>query len=546
MGRRTARGPRRPRVVWHVHDYVGTRPATARFLRWSVRHCDAVVANSRASPRTCTRRSSVGAGRRGAQRGRPAALHPVGRAARSRSAGGTAACADGHVFASAWSARSADGRGTRRFSTPSRASAETPSVRAYVIGGALVPHGRQPVHARGTARTTPTRSGSRGRVGFTGFVEAADEAIRALDIVVHASTAPEPFGLVIAEAMACGRAVIASDAGGAREIFTPGVDALAHTPGDSRGAGRAASRELAARSRAARPAWRARRGRRRNAASIARAWPPILRPVYHEPAARGVLMRDPSRLQRQPLRRDRGDSRRRSRVAAEPASVQPRIRAVLRGPVSAELDAAGAAVHQLGTGSHAPAAQRCRGAARARRARPGRHLRSRHLSRAVEPGHVRRRCSARGLPLVFWAHDVMTGRHWTERLARRAAPDLAICNSHFTRRSLARCTRRPVGRRVRAGRTAAACRLTRSAALRASLETHAGSRGRRAGMPQRGVEGARAAARRARGSPRRPGWIWWQVGGAQRPHERAFLARLRVKAARERDRRSRPLAWRAH
>ena len=36
----------RPRVVWHVHDYVGTRPATARFLRWSVRHCDAVVANS--------------------------------------------------------------------------------------------------------------------------------------------------------------------------------------------------------------------------------------------------------------------------------------------------------------------------------------------------------------------------------------------------------------------------------------------------------------------------------------------------------------------
>ena len=36
----------RPRVVWHVHDYLGTRPATARFLRWSVRSCDAIVTNS--------------------------------------------------------------------------------------------------------------------------------------------------------------------------------------------------------------------------------------------------------------------------------------------------------------------------------------------------------------------------------------------------------------------------------------------------------------------------------------------------------------------
>ena len=76
-------------------------------------------------------------------------------------------------------------------------------------------------------------NGLAGRVGFTGFVDNVDEAIRALDIVVHASTAPEPFGLVIAEAMACARAVIASDAGGAREVFTRGVDALGHPPGDS-------------------------------------------------------------------------------------------------------------------------------------------------------------------------------------------------------------------------------------------------------------------------------------------------------------------------
>jgi glycosyltransferase involved in cell wall biosynthesis len=57
--------------------------------------------------------------------------------------------------------------------------------------------------------------------------------MRALDVVVHASTEPEPFGLVIAEAMACGRAVIAANAGGAAELVTPGVDALVHRPGDA-------------------------------------------------------------------------------------------------------------------------------------------------------------------------------------------------------------------------------------------------------------------------------------------------------------------------
>ena len=71
------------------------------------------------------------------------------------------------------------------------------------------------------------------RVGFTGFIDRPSQALRALDIVVHASTEPEPFGLVIAEGMACARPVIVSRAGGAAEIATDGVDALAVTPGDA-------------------------------------------------------------------------------------------------------------------------------------------------------------------------------------------------------------------------------------------------------------------------------------------------------------------------
>jgi glycosyltransferase involved in cell wall biosynthesis len=57
--------------------------------------------------------------------------------------------------------------------------------------------------------------------------------MRALDVVVHASVNPEPFGRVIIEAMALERAVIASAAGGASEIVEHGISGLVHRPGDA-------------------------------------------------------------------------------------------------------------------------------------------------------------------------------------------------------------------------------------------------------------------------------------------------------------------------
>ena len=59
-----------------------------------------------------------------------------------------------------------------------------------------------------------------------------------LDVAVHASTRPEPFGLTIAEAMGCGKPVVVAAAGGAAELFTPGHDGLGHAPGDASGVGR--------------------------------------------------------------------------------------------------------------------------------------------------------------------------------------------------------------------------------------------------------------------------------------------------------------------
>lgn len=53
------------------------------------------------------------------------------------------------------------------------------------------------------------------------------------DVVVSASTVPEGFGRVIAEALAMGRPVVASDHGGARETVIPGRTGWLVPPGDA-------------------------------------------------------------------------------------------------------------------------------------------------------------------------------------------------------------------------------------------------------------------------------------------------------------------------
>jgi glycosyltransferase involved in cell wall biosynthesis len=57
---------------------------------------------------------------------------------------------------------------------------------------------------------------------FTGFRKDIPEVIQLLDVVVHASVKPEPFGRVIAEGMAMGKPVVASMNGGPLEIIQDG------------------------------------------------------------------------------------------------------------------------------------------------------------------------------------------------------------------------------------------------------------------------------------------------------------------------------------
>jgi glycosyltransferase involved in cell wall biosynthesis len=103
-------------------------------------------------------------------------------------------------------------------------------VRWFIVGGPIYQTAAQFTEAE--LRAEAASRGLAGRVGFVPFAADPVSVYRSLDVVVHASTQPEPFGLTVAEAMACGRAVAVSAAGGAAELFADGVDALAVGPGN--------------------------------------------------------------------------------------------------------------------------------------------------------------------------------------------------------------------------------------------------------------------------------------------------------------------------
>jgi glycosyltransferase involved in cell wall biosynthesis len=59
------------------------------------------------------------------------------------------------------------------------------------------------------------------------------EVMAALDVFVHTSVRPEPFGLVLVEAMATMKPVVAANAGGVPEVVEDGVTGLLVPPGDA-------------------------------------------------------------------------------------------------------------------------------------------------------------------------------------------------------------------------------------------------------------------------------------------------------------------------
>lgn len=102
-------------------------------------------------------------------------------------------------------------------------------LRFYVIGGPVYRTPGSEVTTAELERWIRER-GLGAHIGLVPFQSDPAAAHRALDVVVHASERPEPFGRTIVEAMATGRAVVVARQGGAVELFTDGEDALGYDP----------------------------------------------------------------------------------------------------------------------------------------------------------------------------------------------------------------------------------------------------------------------------------------------------------------------------
>jgi glycosyltransferase involved in cell wall biosynthesis len=103
-----------------------------------------------------------------------------------------------------------------------------PDLRLLIVGG--VSDG-EPEYMD-ECRQIAEQSGYAERIEFTGMVTDVTSYYRRCSIVVHASIQPEPFGMVIIEAMAEGRPVVASTLGAAPEILEEGVDGYIVDPHD--------------------------------------------------------------------------------------------------------------------------------------------------------------------------------------------------------------------------------------------------------------------------------------------------------------------------
>jgi glycosyltransferase involved in cell wall biosynthesis len=220
-------------LVWHVHDFLTTRLLSRGLLRLAGRRVSGVIAVSDAV--------AADAGRLLPKRPVVAVPNAIDldaftptatRADLDRLAG--AAEDVGRVVRVGLVATFATWKGHDVFlDAAARITNSRPELplRFYIVGGPIYQTRAQ--WSLEQLRRLAGRRGLADRVRFVPFQPNPAGVYTALDVVVHASTRPEPFGLTIAEAMACGRAVVVSRGGGAAELFTEGHDAVGVTPGDA-------------------------------------------------------------------------------------------------------------------------------------------------------------------------------------------------------------------------------------------------------------------------------------------------------------------------
>ena len=114
-------------------------------------------------------------------------------------------------------------KGHEVFLEVARAVADrVPRARFVVVGGSIYEtHGHAGYPE--TLRQKTAALGLSDRVRFLGIIDDIADLLAGLDVLVHTPTAPEPFGRVLAEAMAVGRPVVAARCGGIPEVVEDGV-----------------------------------------------------------------------------------------------------------------------------------------------------------------------------------------------------------------------------------------------------------------------------------------------------------------------------------
>jgi glycosyltransferase involved in cell wall biosynthesis len=204
-------------VIWHIRDRIAVDylPAPAvRLIRTLARRLPAaVLANSSATLATLP-------GVRGTIAPSPVAMEGATIGERGGSGplrigmlGRLASWKGQHVFLEAFASAFPEG-----------------TERAILIGSSLFAHD----DAYGAdLRRLAARLGIADRVTFSGFREDVAAELSRLDMLVHASVAPEPFGRVVVEGMATGLPVIATGQGGPAEIIENEVNGLLVPPNDS-------------------------------------------------------------------------------------------------------------------------------------------------------------------------------------------------------------------------------------------------------------------------------------------------------------------------
>ncbi|WP_013588580.1 glycosyltransferase family 4 protein [Paraburkholderia phenoliruptrix] len=217
-------------VVWYQHDIL-TREHFGRVqlavVKWAVRLAvDQVIVNSRASAKSLA-----------ALTGRAADTAPVVYNGIDASAFN---CVDGtdmgmlrqrlglpeHAWLAGLFGRLAPWKGQH---IALEALTRLPDAHLVLVGAPLFGEDAYAQRLRDEASAL----GIAERVHFAGFQDDIPAWMKAMNVILHTSTEPEPFGRVIVEGMAAGRPVIAAAAGGVTEIVRHGRNGWLVKPGDA-------------------------------------------------------------------------------------------------------------------------------------------------------------------------------------------------------------------------------------------------------------------------------------------------------------------------